>query len=348
MELYERKRAVRPEDERLLPESGAAVKTKKTKVGRRAVRPCAVLPALTLALGLAACGSPAAPSLPPSATPTPKLEATATPAPPKAEATSAPTAEPTPEVAAGVDELTGFFAIADESGTGLIVLESNWMPTIEAPERLDVAVGYGGGLTPLRYAGYQEGDPEQRDGRATFYSFDDMSGHVYEATAGGFDTEWPQFVTSGTLFPAAFIPLAYHYADEYSFVAADAAAQRAGVRRLDVVYSAELAASEEGGAVELFQYERSGDDMLFEIVYRDGAQEIAVEFPAQYDAYSTWRVDAGDPPGMSNVLFLAHTEGGMVMATLWSGPEGGAVSVWAENDGVWVQSETVGAYLYWF
>ena len=228
MELYERKRAVRPEDERLLPESGAAVKTKKTKVGRRAVRPCAVLPALTLALGLAACGSPAAPSLPPSAT-------------------------PTPEAAAGVDELTGFFAIADESGTGLIALESNWMPMIEAPERLDVAVGYGGGLTPLRYAGYQEGDPEQRDGRAMFYSFDDMSGHVYEATAGGFDTEWPQFVTSGTLFPAAFIPLAYHYADEYSFVAADAdaAAQRAGVRRLDVVYSAEPAASEEGGAVSV-------------------------------------------------------------------------------------------------
>ena len=321
----------------------------KIKPLRRNMRFYAALAAI-LALGLTACAPSPAASATPQPLPEPSLAATPAPTPtPKLE-TPVPTEEPSPEPVSVSEEPEGFFAIADKDGTRLIVLGSNALPMTEAPETLDIAIGYGGSVTPLRYLGYQEGDLDAWDGRETFYSFDNIPGQVYEASGGGLDVAWPYLITSAEAFFAQLISLEYNRMDEYSFVQADAVAtaQREAGRGLAVVYSAELAATGEGGAIELFQYERSGDDMLFEIVYRNGAQEIVVEFPAEYDEYSTWRAGAGDHPGLWDVLFLARLEEQLLMATLWSGPEGGNVRIWMENGGIWEQLESMGAYMYWF
>ena len=123
--------------------------------------------------------------------------------------------------------------------------------------------------------------------------------------------------------------------------------KRERVVGLKVIYSETLASVGSNGYLELFQYERVGDDMLFELVYDDGTQEVSVGFPAEYDEYSTWRADAGDSPGIWAPLFFCEIEGTLVMSTNWIGPEGGNIAIWFDEDGTWVKDEYLSTYWYW-
>ena len=236
------------------------------------------------------------------------------------------------------------------SGTKLILLQRNLAFPVETPEALDTALCHGSIALPVQYLGYQEGDPAAWDGRDIAYNFDEMSGHIYEIDGGSLNPELPCLLTAGDNLAAEFVPLSYNYADEYWLIEADARAIAAAEARrgLAVTYSAQLAVTDNGETIDLFRYERSGDQMLFELVYRNGEQSITAEFPAEYNEYDIWRAGAEDHPGMWDVLFLARIESGLLMATLWSGPEGGNLHIWTETDGVWQPSETIGAYMYWF
>ena len=123
-----------------------------------------------------------------------------------------------------------------------------------------------------------------------------------------------------------------------------AIAKRENEKGLDVIYSESLATVGTDGFIGLFQYERVGDDMLFEIVYDNNDHEINIEFPTNMGG---WRVDAGDTPGIWFPLFFCDINGIPIMATLWGAPEGGVFEIWFENDGKWISDDYMHTYWYW-
>ena len=272
------------------------------------IKHCALF--LALVLTLAACGS--SPSAQPTPEPAPTVTATPTPAP------TAPTQEPATAPSPAPGGLSGAFAMLDASGTKLILLPGNSGPMVVSPEALDTALCSGSTTLPVRYLGYQDGDPDAWDGRATVYGFDNMSGHLYEIDGSSLDPNLPCFLTSDAALSDNLIPLTYQYADEYWLVEADAqsVADAEARQGLAVTYSAQLAVVADGVGINLFRYERVGDDMLFDIIYRSGDQFITVEFPAPYYEPGTWRAGIDDHPGMWDILFLVQTDA-------WSWPPSG-------------------------
>ena len=276
------------------------------------------------------------------------------------EAAPEPDPEPDPEPESEYEQLVipggpyaGAFTFSNESGTKLMVLPDSSYSVGNAPESLDVAIGAGGTMLKVKYSGTQEGTGDPGDYISpSAQNFDAMFGHVYEVIGGKVKPDAPYFVTTSDVFAKSMIPMkadtSMGWRQEPLPVARDSAIKKhENEKGLKVIFSETLATVGTGGYLELLQYERDGDDMLFEIVYDDGTQEISVSFPAEYSEYSTWRVDAGDSPGVWIPMFFCNIEDTLVMSTFWAAPEGGNLAVWFDDDGVWTQDEYLTTYWYW-
>ena len=311
---------------------------------------------LIIALSLAACGQSPAEVAPP---PEPEVTAPVVPEPKLPEPPEpAPPAEPEPVQVIEPDIIpggpyAGSFAFSNINGSKLMILPDASHSVGKAPESLDVAIGPGGTILKLKYSGTQEGTGDPGDYmRPSSQNFEAMFGHVYEVTDGKVERDTPYFVTSSYLFAKSMTPIKAMTQLEYSEKPTPAARSSAIKKRedekgLSVIHSETLATVGSGGYLELFQYERVGNDMLFEIVYDDGTREISAGFPAEYNEYSTWRADAGDSPGLWIPLFFCDVNDNTVMSTLWAGPEGGNIAVWFDRDGTWIKDEYLSTYWYW-
>ncbi|MNN22802.1 hypothetical protein D3C81_1361790 [compost metagenome] len=91
--------------------------------------------------------------------------------------------------------------------------------------------------------------------------------------------------------------------------------------------------------IALFVFEREADDMLASIAYIKGDTVLFKDFPAKYDESSTWRVDSGDEPGLFEVLFLAHSDEGLLLGVSWAAPEGENLFVLKETNGVFQDTD---------
>ena len=69
--------------------------------------------------------------------------------------------------------------------------------------------------------------------------------------------------------------------------------------------------------------------------------------PAEYDEWSTWRVDMGDEPGVFEPLFLARLDDRLVMALTWGAPEGELLVVLREENGRLVGTDEYYYSRYW-
>ena len=276
------------------------------------------------------------------------------------EAAPVPDPEPEPDQESEYEQLVipggpyaGAFTFSNESGTKLMVMPDSSYSVGNAPESFDVAIGPGGKTLQVKYSGTQEGTGDPGDYISpNSQNFEAMFGHVFEVIGGKVEPDIPYFVTTSGVFAKSMISIKADtnmgWRQEPLPVARDSAIKKhENEKGLKVIYSETLATVGSGGYLELFQYERDGNNMLFEIVYDDGTQEIVAEFPAEYDEYSTWRADAGDSPGIWIPMFFCEIEDTLVMSTLWAAPEGGNLTVWFDNGGVWTQDEYLTTYWYW-
>ena len=247
-----------------------------------------------------------------------------------------------------LDDFAFAFALPDLDGKRLIVLMDQ--QEVNSPERIDLAISQTGAQIDIRYIGYQEGDIDAFDYRDMSYNFDVMSGHIYEVINGEVEADETHFLCSYNQVSNAIIPFNSIFDKwmwEFESASAGAISKAVSIKNRAVEYGNRIAYAQYGDLeINQFKYVRIGDDMLFSIICSEGSKDIVLDFPAEYDEYSTWRVDCGDDPGNLNVLFLARIDDKLVMATAWGAPEGESASIWVEGNGEWIETELC-AYRYW-
>jgi hypothetical protein len=215
------------------------------------------------------------------------------------------------------------------------------------PALYTLAVGESGEVVRIVYAGWQ-GGTDMNNGRDMAYNFENIAGHVYVAEGGKFQPDGTYCITDNG-FAGNLIKF-FSYSGE---LVGKPAMEGETVKRVEELKgrkakSAEKLAATDGGAeIGLVLFERQGDDMLFSIVYTDGAKTLSWDCPAEYDEISTWRADGGDEPGRFEFLFLVRFGDSLALMLEWGAPEGGSVVFLYEDDGKFIAKDDYSYHRYW-
>lgn len=214
----------------------------------------------------------------------------------------------------------GQFGFADMLGERLITFEGE-RPT-EGSTSYELAIGDSGTVLKIEYQQTQQAD-SQDNGRATMYNFDHMTGSVYAVTEGTAKPNETYFLTASENWVASRA-LAVDSsemgqpADDQSMIRIEAAKNRA-------ILMAELVALiGEDSTLYLVQFERQGNSMLASLVLQVNDSLSFLDFPADYDSNSTWRVDDQGVIIAEHfqVMFAGTAEDGRIVAVTWLGFEG--------------------------
>lgn len=264
---------------------------------------------------------------------TPQTEETVTP-----EQTPMQTEEAVINVEIEFARLKNVFGFADETGKRLITLQSENGGELPDYEDYDIAVGDNGKVFEIAFVKRQE--KNDRDTfRQTMYNFDNMAGYIYEAKGGSFEQNKTYLLTRSDVFNKNALVELKDTADPDSqtqhFKKVDPTTlQRAETaKNRKIVKSSLLAETIDGAKICLFVFERRGDDMLASLAYIDEDKILWKDYPAIYNEMATWRVDAGDEPGLFEILFLIRSDDGLLLGVSWFGPEGENIFVLKEGDG---------------
>jgi len=234
------------------------------------------------------------------------------------------------------------FGVSDEAGGRLITFAG---PNVSsAYEKLDIAIGKGGIVHAIEFAGWQEPDGND-SGRATSANFEHMGGYVYN-------------VSDDTLKPDT----TYYIADSNALAESLIQAEDTGNLPLDgqelsVLTEAKGRIAQEGwvlgdlggeGKVIAAVFEPQGSQLLMSIVLNKGDSFKFMDYPAELKDGGAWRVDDGGvfAPEMLSVLFGLRTEDGMVIAVSWAGAEGEVTYFLIETD-AGLEELPASAYRYW-
>ncbi|UVI30267.1 hypothetical protein [Paenibacillus spongiae] len=238
--------------------------------------------------------------------------------------------------------LENVFGFADESGEQLITIPDESGADLENPKQFSAAVGNNGDWVEIEFVRRQDAN-EQDNNRQTMYNFNNMSGYVYKAKKGKLIPNKSYLLTrDGVIGENAFIDLqstvdGESQSGEYLPADAETIAQMEAMKKRKITASRLLSESAEE-RIALFVFEREADDMLASIAYIKGDRVLFKDFPAKYDEFSTWRVDGGDEPGRFEVLFLAHSDEGLLLGMSWGAPEGENLFVLKEADGAFQET----------
>ena len=235
------------------------------------------------------------------------------------------------------------FGFADRTGGRLLARES-----VADPAQYTLAIGPYGKSLRIGYAGQQDENSEQNSYRHTEGNFDNLPGNVYNAVNGRLVPGQTYALAVGGQLDKALIALTPPD-DRLSQATMDSIAE-ARIETLKgrgIQWSELLGTTNDGGQIGLVLFERNNDDMLFSIVYLEGEKTLFWDNPAEYDEYSTWRVDMGDEPGSFEPLFLARLDNGLVLALAWGAPEGESIVVLCEDNGRFIEREDYSYLRYW-
>ncbi len=255
------------------------------------------------------------------------------------ESTSAATLQPTVEPTAKQTEekteikevdlgaLEGLFGFADGSGKKLMTLESENIHTLANPEAFDTAIGNNGETVRIKYVKRQEANSKDTL-RQTSQNFDNMAGYIYEVQGGELVPDKTYLLSKSTVVSEdALIKLksTRNTGSEggyYQKVDANTLKKIETAKDRKVIDSSLLAETEDKAKICMVVFERIDDGMLASIAYVKDDKVVFKDYPAKYDEQSTWRVDAGDRPGLFGALFLANSNEGLLLGLTWAGPEG--------------------------
>lgn len=241
-------------------------------------------------------------------------------------------------------ELQSVFGFADESAKRIITLQPIDHDKPENPEDFNIGVGNNGNIIRIRFVKWQDAN-EKDNLRQTMYNFDNMAGYIYEVESGEaisnevYLLSKDSVIDESKLIKLESTVVTDSYTEYYKDVDDATVARIEAMKNRRVKKSDLLAKADDGAKICLFLFERQGDDMLFSLAYIKDDKVVLKDYPAKYDEYSTWRVDAGDEPGLLKVLFLAESDEGLLLGMTWGAPEGESVFVLKEEGGVFQDTE---------
>jgi len=246
--------------------------------------------------------------------------------------------------------LDNVFGFADESGEQLITLPDDSGADLKNPEQYNVAIGNNGDLVEIEFVHRQDAN-EQDNNRQTMNNFNNMTGFIYKARNGKFIQNKSYLLTmDGVIGKNSLIDLkstvdGQSQSGEYLPADAETIAQIEAIKKRKITASSLLSESAEE-KIALFVFEREADDMLASIAYIKEDKAVFKDFPAKYDEFGTWRAEGGKEPGWFEVLFLAHSDEGMLLGMSWGAPEGENLFVLKEANGVFQDTRLRGGR-YW-
>jgi hypothetical protein len=247
-----------------------------------------------------------------------------------------------------LSRLENVFAFADETGQQLITIPSENGDEVEKPEQFVTAIGNGGDRIEIEYVRRQEAN-DQDNNRQSINNFDNMAGYIYKVKGDGILLSNKSYLLArgGVVSQGSLIDITSAEDGQYEQADADTIARVEGLKGRKVTSSSILSESEsDQEKIALFVFERDGDDMLASIAYINDDKVLFKDFPATYNESGTWRVDGGDDPGRFEVLFLAHSEEGVLLGIAWAGAEGENLFVLQEADGI-LQDTDIKGGRYW-
>ncbi|WP_256757568.1 hypothetical protein [Cohnella sp. WQ 127256] len=279
---------------------------------------------------LTGCNEKSAPNASkPTATAIPKETTSVTPAP------TAPSAEPIPVTSELLDtnKLPNTFGFANNEGNRIITVASQQEQTDqegnvsgELKEQLTKAIGEQGQILTIRYVKHQARS-EKDNGRQAAHNFDNLEGDLYEVIEGTAVANDSYYLINETSFNLnSLIKINPSEPQEPQTAIADKISKS---KNRAITHSWLLATTDKNQQIFLVQFERQEDQMLASLVLYDGVQMVFMDYPATYDANSTWRVDdQGEViPEMFSFLFAAASSDGIVIAVKWMGAEGENITV---------------------
>jgi len=241
-------------------------------------------------------------------------------------------------------QLQSFFGFADESAKRIITLQFKEGEKIENPEDFNIGVGNNGDVIRIRFVKWQDANDKDTL-RQTMYNFDNMAGYIYEIESGEAIGNEVYLLSKDSVIDENKLTKLKSTLDldsdmeYYKDVDADTVARIEAMKSRKIIKNDLLAEAYDGAKICLFLFERQGDDMLFSLTYIKDDKVLIKDYPAKYDEYSTWRVDAGDEPGLLKVLFLAESDEGLLLGMTWGAPEGEGVFILREEGGVFQETE---------
>ncbi|SFD97071.1 hypothetical protein SAMN05216378_1804 [Paenibacillus catalpae] len=295
---------------------------------------------------LAGCGNSA--DNEPKPTPTPVVTDSAETTAPGTETPEAQPSE-TPDGTAIVDlklnRLDNVFGFAGETGEQLITIPIDSGTELNNPEQFDTAVGNGGELIEIEFVRHQEAN-DQDTNRQTINNFNNMDGYIYKVKEGTLlSNKSYMLARKGVVSKGSLMELTSTEDGQYSQADADTIARIEALKKRKVTASSILSESAKE-KIALFVFEREGDEMLASLAYVSGEKVLFKDFPATYNESGTWRVDGGDDPGRFEVLFLAHSDEGLLLGIAWAGAEGENLFVLQEEEGA-LQDTNLLSNRYW-
>ena len=238
--------------------------------------------------------------------------------------------------------LENVFGFADESGKRLITIPNENGDKLSDPETFDLALGNNGQMLDIRFAERQEANSLDNY-RQSMYNFDNMAGYIYEVIEGEFIPNKAYLLTKASVVDnSTLIGLKPAKAAEAD---TDTIKKVEAIKSRKITKSSLLSETIDNAKICIFVFERQADDMLASIAYIKDDKVVFKDYPAKYDEMSTWRVDAGDEPGLFEVLFLADSDEGLLLGLTWAAPEGENDFVLKESNGVFEETAlSVGRY----
>ncbi len=240
--------------------------------------------------------------------------------------------------------LENVFGFAGESGKYLMTLQTENTDSLANPQEFNTAVGNNGQTVGIRFVRRQEAN-SQDTLRQTANNFDNMAGYVYEAQNGKFIPNKTYLLSKDSIINEAVLIKLKSTKDTESEVEYYKKVDPETIKRIEALKGRKIVEDDlisetgENAKICLFTFERREDDMLASIAYIKDDKVAFKDYPAKYDEMSTWRVDAGDRPGLFEVLFLADSDEGLLLGLTWAGPEGENAFVLKEVNGVFQETD---------
>ncbi|TVY02218.1 hypothetical protein [Cohnella terricola] len=234
-----------------------------------------------------------------------------------------------PSAQLDMSKLSDLFAFADGEGKKLITLARQPEEAHAAEKEMqlyNLAIGDNGNVLNIRYAKHQS-RTELDNGRQSAHNFSNLEGDIYDVVDGVAKPDASYYLVSDEQFDVrSLIPLEEM---EVQDIPADVAQAIVKVKGRAIERGWLLAKTDEGQQVSVVQFKRWGDQMLASLVLSDGDELTFMDYPAQYDANSTWRVDDQSELNsrMFSILFAARTSDGIALGFKWTGAEGENISI---------------------
>jgi len=281
------------------------------------------------------------------------------------QSTETASEEPVAEQPAVLDtsKLYSTFGFADKLGSRLITIEPGEEAKLldkDALEKLDMAIGENGSVVTIKYAGEQKRNDKLDNGRQMAHNFANLPGYLFDVVAGEAEADASYYLVNSAEFNTQALlglkmtHLGYDAVEvEQGVPIRELASQAKSGRALTHLWELyELTDPSKPDAapqiIYLAQYAREGDDMLFSLLVQNGEQLTAMDYPATYDEYSTWRVDDGGEvgPAQFSFLFAARAEEGLLLGLRWFGAEGESISFLKQEGDHFIRMEKIGTGRY--